>query len=291
MSRLHLLCLYLASFVFQFLFPLSSSAQLQQEITQDAFDSSLLIIPNDTFKFLLAPLQSSNRIEYNHYLPLLVYPRAQLFIDNTFYVKQRPIETDDINSSYVQSIGDSVRIGYRELLKGSDSFWGVNFGYDNALQSGYYYQQLGVGIEVTSPNFQFVSTFAAPIGNLRYLSPGKAILSPFNMQITVPTGIKSLVFLPRFYYVSDSFGASAPGGQLQLNYHFNPRLKLSLSTSYDQLSGSGGALELFWRPNVPVAPSVGSPINPSILGSYAGPVGNNGTRIVRLSGSDPAYGD
>lgn len=291
MSRLHLLCLYLASLLFQFLFPLSSSAQLQQEITQDAFDSSLLIIPNDTFKFLLAPLQSSNRIEYNHYLPLLVYPRAQLFIDNTFYVKQRPIETDDINSSYVQSIGDSVRIGYRELLKGSDSFWGVNFGYDNALQSGYYYQQLGVGIEVTSPNFQFVSTFAAPIGNLRYLSPGKAILSPFNMQITVPTGIKSLVFLPRFYYVSDSFGASAPGGQLQLNYHFNPRLKLSLSTSYDQLSGSGGALELFWRPNAPVAPSVGSPINPSILGSYAGPVGNNGTRIVRLTGSDPAYGD
>jgi hypothetical protein len=291
MSRLQLLCLYLASFVFQFLFPLSSSAQLQQEITQDAFDSSSLIIPNDTFKFLLAPLQSSNRIEYNHYLPLLVYPRAQLFIDNTFYVKQRPIETDDINSSYVQSIGDSVRIGYRELLKGSDSFWGVNFGYDNALQSGYYYQQLGVGIEVTSPNFQFVSTFAAPIGNLRYLSPGKAILSPFNIQITVPTGIKSLVFLPRFYYVSDSFGASAPGGQLQLNYHFNPRLKLSLSTSYDQLSGSGGALELFWRPNVPVAPSVGSPINPSILGSYAGPVGNNGTRIVRLTGSDPAYGD
>jgi len=291
MSRLHLLCLYLASLLFQFLFPLSSSAQLQQEITQDAFDSSSLVIANDTFKFLLAPLQSSNRIEYNHYLPLLVYPRAQLFIDNTFYVKQRPIETDDINSSYVQSIGDSVRIGYRELLKGSDSFWGVNFGYDNALQSGYYYQQLGVGIEVTSPNFQFVSTFAAPIGNLRYLSPGKAILSPFNMQITVPTGIKSLVFLPRFYYVSDSFGASAPGGQLQLNYHFNPRLKLSLSTSYDQLSGSGGALELFWRPNVPVAPSVGSPINPSILGSYAGPVGNNGTRIVRLTGSDPAYGD
>jgi len=291
MSRLHLLCLYLASFLFQFLFPLSSSAQLQQEITQDAFDSSSLVIANDTFKFLLAPLQSSNRIEYNHYLPLLVYPRAQLFIDNTFYVKQRPIETDDINSSYVQSIGDSVRIGYRELLKGSDSFWGVNFGYDNALQSGYYYQQLGVGIEVTSPNFQFVSTFAAPIGNLRYLSPGKAILSPFNIQITVPTGIKSLVFLPRFYYVSDSFGASAPGGQLQLNYHFNPRLKLSLSSSYDQLSGSGGALELFWRPNVPVAPSVGSPINPSILGSYAGPVGNNGTRIVRLTGSDPAYGD
>jgi len=291
MSRLHLLCLYLASFLFQFLFPLSSSAQLQQEITQDAFDSSSLVIANDTFKFLLAPLQSSNRIEYNHYLPLLVYPRAQLFIDNTFYVKQRPIETDDINSSYVQSIGDSVRIGYRELLKGSDSFWGVNFGYDNALQSGYYYQQLGVGIEVTSPNFQFVSTYAAPIGNLRYLSPGKAILSPFNIQITVPTGIKSLVFLPRFYYVSDSFGASAPGGQLQLNYHFNPRLKLSLSSSYDQLSGSGGALELFWRPNVPVAPSVGSPINPSILGSYAGPVGNNGTRIVRLTGSDPAYGD
>jgi len=291
MSRLHLLCLYLASFLFQFLFPLSSSAQLQQEITQDAFDSSSLVIANDTFKFLLAPLQSSNRIEYNHYLPLLVYPRAQLFIDNTFYVKQRPIEADDINSSYVQSIGDSVRIGYRELLKGSDSFWGVNFGYDNALQSGYYYQQLGVGIEVTSPNFQFVSTFAAPIGNLRYLSPGKAILSPFNIQITVPTGIKSLVFLPRFYYVSDSFGASAPGGQLQLNYHFNPRLKLSLSSSYDQLSGSGGALELFWRPNVPVAPSVGSPINPSILGSYAGPVGNNGTRIVRLTGSDPAYGD
>lgn len=291
MKLFSFLYLLLASFALNFLFPLRLSAQLQQEITKDILDPSSLVVPNDTFKFLLAPLQSSNRIEYNHYLPLVVSPTAQLFIDNTFYVKQRPIETDDINNFHIQAVGDSVRIGYRKLLKGADSFWGVNFGYDNALQAGYYYQQLGVGIEVTSPNFQVVSTFAAPIGNLGYSSPGKSILSPFNIQISVPTGINSLVFLPRFYYVSDYFGASAPGGQLQLNYHFNPRLKLSLSTSYDKLSGTGGALELFWRPNVPVAPSVGSPINPSILGSYAGPVGNNGTRIVRLTGSDPAYGD
>lgn len=283
--------LLLASFATNFLFPFKSSAQLQREITNDILDPSLLVVPNDTFKFLLAPLQSSNRIEYNHYLPLFVSPTAQLFIDNTFYVKQRPVETNDVNNSYIQAVGDSVRIGYRELLRGSDSFWGVNIGYDNVLQAGYYYQQLGVGIEVTSPNFQVVSTFAAPIGNLGYSSSGKSILSPFNIQISVPTGINSLVFLPRFYYVSDYFGASAPGGQLQLNYHFNPRLKLSLSTSYDKLSGTGGALELFWRPNVPVAPSVGSPINSSILGSYAGPVGNNGTRIIRLTGSDPAYGD
>lgn len=266
-------------------------AQTQQDSKQDVVDISSLVVSNDTFKFLLAPLQSSNRIEYNHYLPLLVSPSSQIFIDNTVYVKQRPIETDNVNSSYIDSIGDSVRIGYRQLLTGADSFLGVNFGYDNALQAGLYYQQLGVGFELTSPNFQLVSTFASPIGNRVYPSPGKSILSPFNIQVSVPTGINSLVFLPRFYYIYDYEGASAPGGQLQLNYHFNPRLKLSLSTSYDSLSGSGGALELFWRPNVPVAPSLGSPINPLILGSYAGPVGNNGTRIVRLTGSDPAYGD
>jgi hypothetical protein len=287
-------CLLLTSFLSLHLSAFFSSgafAQPQQDSKQDVVEISSLVIPNDTFKILLAPLQSSNRIEYNHYLPLLINTNSQIFIDNTTYVKQRPIETDNINSSYIDSIGDSVRIGYRKLLTGADSFWGVNFGYDNALQAGLYYQQLGVGFEVTSPNFQLVSTFAAPIGNRAYPSPGKSILSPFNIQISVPTGINALVFLPRFYYIYDYDGASAPGGQLQLNYHFNPRLKLSLSTSYDNLSGSGGALELFWRPNVPVAPSLGSPINPQILGSYAGPVGNNGTRIIRLTGSDPAYGD
>lgn len=268
-----------------------SFAQLQQDSKQNFVEISSLVIPNDTFKFLLAPLQSSNRFEYNHYFPVFVNPNSQIFIDNTIYVKQRPVETDNINSSYIDSIGDSVRLGYRKLLIGADSFWGVNFGYDNALQAGLYYQQLGVGFEVTSPNFQLVSTFATPIGNRAYPSPGKSILSPFNIQVSVPTGINSLVFLPRFYYIYDYEGASAPGGQLQLNYHINSRLKLSLSTSYDNLSGSGGALELFWRPNVPVAPSLGSPINSQILGSYAGPVGNNGTRIVRLTGSDPAYGD
>jgi len=186
--------------IFFFSLPLSAFfssgvfAQPQQDSKQDVVEISSLVIPNDTFKFLLAPLQSSNRIEYNHYLPLLIDTNFQIFIDNTTYVKQRPIETDNINSSYFDSIGDSLRIGYRKLLTGADSFWGVNFGYDNALQAGLYYQQLGVGFEVTSPNFQLVSTFAAPIGNRAYPSPGKSILSPFNIQVSVPTGINALVF-------------------------------------------------------------------------------------------------
>lgn len=249
------------------------------------------VLPNDTFKFLLAPFQSSNRFEYNHYFPVVVGSKSQFFIDNTIYAKQRPLETSDLNSSYIQTVGDSVRVGYRELLKGSDSFWGLNFGYDNALQSGYYYQQLGVGFELTSPNFQLVSTFASPIGNKRYPNPGESVLSPFNVQIALPTGLKNVSFLPRFYYVYDQFGDSSPGGQLQLNYGINPQLTLEFAVSYDYISGSGGALELKWRPNIPTAPTSGSPINPAILGSYAGPVGNNGTRIIRLTGSDPAFGE
>jgi len=258
---------------------------------QTSPELAVYVIPNDTFKFLLAPLQSSNRFEYNHYFPILVGSNSQLFIDNTIYAKQRPLETNDLDSSYIQTVGDSIRVGYRELLKGADSFWGVNFGYDNAFQAGYYYQQLGVGFELTSPNFQLVSTFASPIGNRRYPNPGESVLSPFNVQVTLPTGLKNVSFLPRFYYVYDHFGDSSPGGQLQINYGINPQLTLEFAVSYDYISGSGGALELKWRPNIPIAPTSGSPINPAILGSFAGPVGNNGTRIIRLTGSDPAFGE
>jgi hypothetical protein len=260
-------------------------------LSQTSLELAVYVIPNDTFKFLLAPLQSSNRFEYNHYFPILVSSNSQFFIDNTIYAKQRPLETNDLDSSYIQTVGDSIRVGYRELLKGADSFWGVNFGYDNAFQAGYYYQQLGVGFELTSPNFQLVSTFASPIGNRRYANPGESVLSPFNVQVSLPTGLKNLSILPRFYYVHDHFGDSSAGGQLQLNYGINPQLTLEFAVSYDYISGSGGALELKWRPNIPIAPTSGSPINPAILGSFAGPVGNNGTRIIRLTGSDPAFGE
>jgi hypothetical protein len=260
-------------------------------VSQSQQDASELVIPNDTFKFLLAPFQSSNRFEYNHYLPLLIGINEQVFVDNTIYAKQRPVDTSNLDSSYVETIGESVRLGYRRLLRGRDSFWGVNAGYDSALQAGYYYQQLGVGLEITSPNFQLVSTFAAPIGNRSYPSPGEAVLSPFNIQVALPTGIPNLSILPRFYYVYDHIGESSPGGQLQLNYSLSPKLTLEFAVSYDYLSGSGGALELKWRPNVPVASKGRTSINPAILGSYAGPVGNNGTRIIRLTGSDPAFGE
>jgi len=260
-------------------------------VSQSQQDASELVIPNDTFKFLLAPFQSSNRFEYNHYLPLLIGINEQVFVDNTIYAKQRPVDTSNLDSSYVETIGESVRLGYRRLLRGRDSFWGVNAGYDSALQAGYYYQQLGVGLEITSPNFQLVSTFAAPIGNRSYPSPGEAVLSPFNIQVALPTGIPNLSILPRFYYVYDHIGESSPGGQLQLNYSLSPKLTLEFAVSYDYLSGSGGALELKWRPNVPVASKGRTLINPAILGSYAGPVGNNGTRIIRLTGSDPAFGE
>jgi len=260
-------------------------------IAQSQADVNELVIPNDTFKFLLAPFQSSNRFEYNHYHPLLIGIDDQVFIDNTIYAKQRPVDTSNLDSSYIETIGESVRLGYRRLLRGRDSFWGVNAGYDSALQSGYYYQQLGVGLEITSPNFQLVSTYAAPIGNRSYPSPGEAVLSPFNIQVSLPTGVPNLSILPRFYYVYDHIGDSSPGGQVQLNYSLSPQLTLEFAVSYDNLSGSGGALELKWRPNVPVAPQGRSLINPAILGSYAGPVGNNGTRIIQLTGSDPAFGE
>ena len=96
-------------------------------LAKSKYELADFVLPNDTFKFLVAPLQSSNRFEYNHYFPLVVGSKSQFFIDNTIYAKQRPLETSDLNSSYIQTVGDSVRVGYRELLKGSDSFWGLNF--------------------------------------------------------------------------------------------------------------------------------------------------------------------
>ena len=77
-------------------------------------------------------------------------------------------------------------------------------------------------------------------------------------RLSVGIEVASPSFLLRFYYLSGPFGASLPGGKLQLIYYLNPFLKLYLSISCDQLLGIGA-------------------------------VGDNGTRIVRLIGSDSTY--
>ena len=36
-------------------------------LAKSKYELADFVLPNDTFKFLVAPLQSSNRFEYNHY--------------------------------------------------------------------------------------------------------------------------------------------------------------------------------------------------------------------------------
>lgn len=247
--------------------------------------------PAQMAKLTLAPPNSSNRIELNHFQPLNLAEKSVFFLDNTIYAKSRPTNSTGDGLPLIETWGESIRLGYRKLIHNATGFIGINGGYDASLQQGYYYQQLGIGFEAVVPGFTAQATLTQGIGKSYYPQLGDALLSSFNMQATFPMGIESLSMGTRFYFVHDKFGQSAPGGQLQFIYGFNRHLSANVSASYDDISGSGYSLQFKYLFNPPQPKQIPQGLSYGVASAFSQAIGNTGSRIIRLTGSVPAYGD
>jgi hypothetical protein len=256
-----------------------------------AIDLTGYVVPVQMFKLTLAPADASNRLEINHFQPLSRTPDSILFFDNTVYGKARPFGPAGEGLPAIETWGESFRLGYRKFINGGRGYFGLNGGYDNALQQGYLYQQLGVGAELIFPSVALVATLTQGIGNLYYQSLDKSLLSSFNIQASFPTGVPGLAIAPRFYYVYDQIGDKAPGGQLELVYSFNKFLSVALSTNYDSLNGQGATIQFHYQFHPPDPGAVPAAVPYGIASPFSQAIGNTGSRIIRLTGSSPAYGN
>ena len=271
--------------------PAQAAAPAPDPKTSEAALNTSFVVPVQMFKLTLTSASASNRLEINHFQPLSHKSDAILFFDNTVYAKARPLGEAGAGLPDVETWGESFRLGYRKLIQGGRGYLGVNGGYDNALQQGYLYQQLGIGGEAILPWVAIVATLTQGIGNTYYQNLDKSLLSSFNIQASFSTGIPNLSIAPRFYYVHDRQGSESPGGQIQLVYGVNRFLSISLATNYDTLNGQGESLQFHYLFHPPNRKQVPAAIPYGIASGFSQAIGNTGSRIIRLTGSAPAYGD
>lgn len=249
------------------------------------------IEPAQMIKLTLPPPDSSNRLEFNYFQPLNRWHDSILFFDNTVYARGRPLADSGQGLPAVVTWGESFRLGYRHLLVKRGGFVGINAGYDAAWQQGFFFQQLGVGLESVFQGFSAQATATHGIGASYSSALGQSLLSSVNLQASFPTGIPSISMATRFYYVYDQLGQSAPGGQLQVIYGINRFLSANVSISRDNLNGTGGALQFRYFFNPPKPQRVPTPLSYGVASAFSQAIGNTGSRIIRLTGYVPAYGD
>lgn len=238
-------------------------------------------------KLVIPQPASSNRFEYDYIFPLLESNSERFFIDQKFFVTQKPLGNSDSNG-LINSYGQSSRIGVRSLFDVGNSFHGVSLGYDSLWNQGSYFHQFGFAFEYTKQDYQLVLTAGIPISHEQF---GDVPLTSVNFQISLPTSFAGLAFQPRIYLVSSDSTGSAVGGQLQLTYSFDSTTSATIASNYDPITGSSGSLTfqtLFpGRSNTAIT----NLINPNLLNSFAGAVGNNGSRIIRLADNPDASGN
>jgi hypothetical protein len=247
--------------------------------------------PANLTKITITTPDSSNRIEFNHFQPLYKGANGIAFVDNTIYAKARPLDQAGEKNSFLASWGNSFRTGYRQLINKEKSYIGINGGYDNVKKDSYYYQQLGLGLELIYPQITVLATGNIPIGKSNFTSPGQEVQASYNLQATIPVLGKKLALTTRIYYIVDNPGESAPGGLAELTYSINTKCSLTYTTSYDKLSGAGYVLQLKYLFNPPNKSLIPSQIPYGTALPFSQALGNTGSRIIRLSGSTPAYGD
>jgi hypothetical protein len=263
------------------------------EITEGkAWANTGYVRPAAMMKLTMTTPDSSNRIEINHFNPLNRGENSILFIDNTIYTKARAINSSSEQPPpFLESWGNTIRAGYRRLTNEGKSYIGINGGYDNVTKEGYYYQQLGIGFELIHPGITVLATANHPVGKASYESPGQEVQSTYNLQATVPLWKTNLALTTRIYYINNNSGTSAPGGLAELTYTINSNSSITYTSSYDEISGPGYVLQLkylFRPPNRKSIPA-GTPYSTALPFSQA--LGNTGSRIIRLTGSAPAYGN
>ncbi|MCP9775035.1 hypothetical protein [Cyanobium sp. WAJ14-Wanaka] len=242
-------------------------------------------------KLTLTPPNSSNRLEINHFQPLIKGDKSLSFFDNTVYAKAQPSDSWSDSNGFVKQWGNSIRFGYRKLSSDLSSYHGFNGGYDVAWFGNSFFQQIGVGGELIRPSYNLVATASFPLGNGGAQASGQSAVSSANLQIGFPLGIPGFSGAARAYYLFGEVPNPSPGAQLQIGYGFNHNLSATLSGSFDDISGFGSSLQFkfLFRPPSPASIPAGMPYSTAV--PYSQALGNTGSRIIRLSGSTPAYGN
>lgn len=242
-------------------------------------------------KLVIPQPYSSNRVEYDYVFPLFQGAKDRVFLDTKVFAEQRPFSGSTPGSPVVQSYGQSARLGMRQLVLRGQGYWGASVGYDSLWQQGSYFQQAGIALEYSQPSVQWVLTAGQPFAAPKSQVSGNVPLSSVNLQVSLPTGIKALAVQPRIYAVGSDSTGSALGGQLQFTYAFAPGWSATLASNYDAIEGVSGSLTLQVVFPQRSAEAVGGTINSELIGGYGGPVGNNGSRVIRLDGSPVASGN
>lgn len=252
---------------------------------------SLYLGSSQMIKLVIPQPYSSNRAEYDYVLPLSQSAIKRVFWDSKIFAEQRPFLGATPGSDELQAFGQSARLGLRQLVSQGNAYWGASVGYDSLWLEGSYYQQAGLALEYSRPAYQLVLTAGVPFAAPNTAMSGNVPLSSVNFQVSLPTGIKRLAVQPRLYVVGSESTGTTAGGQLQFTYGLAPGWSATLASNYDAFGGVSGSLTFQVVFPQRSASKVGSSINPALIGSYGGPVGNNGSRVIRLDGTPLASGN
>jgi hypothetical protein len=233
---------------------------------------------------------ASNRLEYDYVYPLHESSSSRIFVDTKVFAQQKPL-IDSGNSAFIDSYGQSVRVGIRNLFNDGNAFRGASIGYDSLQKDGAYFQQIGGAIEYTKQSYQLVLTAGIPFSPPNAQLTGSTPLASVNLQLSLPTGYPGLDIQPRIYYAGSDKSGSAVGGQLQFTYTFSGSWSATLASNYDALTGVSGSLT--FQVLLPQRTGRLSPqgINPDLVYGFSGAVGNNGSRVIRLDNVPASSGN
>ena len=257
----------------------------------EALNSALHLGPVQMLKLVIPQPLASTRAEYAYVQPLHQGQADRLFVDAKPFAELRPLSGSGQDVPRLQATGQSTRIGYRRLVEGGSAFWGVSGGYDSLWQQGSYYQQVGAGLEIKRRNFEVVATASLPLQVQDSSANAQVPLAALNLQVSLPTGVKGLAFEPRIYTVGSRETGTVLGTQMQFTYATSRSSSATISCNYDALGGVSGSLTLQIVFPQFSKQALESKIDPALIGSFTGPIGNNGSRVIRLNDSVPAIGN
>lgn len=252
---------------------------------------TLRLGPSQMVKLVIGQPMSSNRFEYDAIVPVHETDRQRYFIDAKVFVEQRPLSGASSDPNPFQAFGQSARFGVRSLLDHGQAFWGVSAGYDSLWRQGVYFQQAGLALEYNTKPVQWVLTAGLPFSTASVQASGHTPLASVNVQVSLPTGAAGLSVQPRLYVLGSESTGSAIGAQLQFTYAWDRTWSATLASSYDALTGTSGSLTFQVLLPQRSAAETPSRIDPALVNSFAGAVGNNGSRVIRLDQVPAASGN
>lgn len=264
---------------------------LAQPTPQGPESGPLRLGPSQMFKLVLSQPYGSNRLEYDMVVPLRETESLRTFVDAKVFAQEQPLIDPTPGTGFIQAYGQSARLGVRGLVERGTGFWGASAGYDSLWQQGAYFQQAGLALEYNRQDYQLVLTSGVPFSAPSLQLAPNTPLASVNLQLSLPTGYPGLAVQPRVYVVGSDSTGSAVGGQLQFTYSFARTWSATLASNYDALTGASGSLTFQVVLPQRSGAREAARISPTMINGFAGAVGNNGSRVIRLDNEPASSGN